>query len=151
MRIANASDVEYGALSADRACGSGTRLIYYMNVGQVLSRTFSSKDTHTLRGDLVVAFTEKEDVDKVHARRAIATTALLGFNAPSFTYGGDLILPSETNAQLRSVLRQRQQYQENKSDESGREETDDRFQSYLASLATDHRYANLDYVEVCLG
>lgn len=34
----------------------------------------------------------------------MATTTLLGYHAPSFTYGTDLILPVETNIKLRGIL-----------------------------------------------
>ncbi|CAM9773653.1 unnamed protein product, partial [Ectocarpus fasciculatus] len=42
------------------------------------------------------------------ARRAAGSDVLLGFTTPSFTYGSDLILPAETNEQLRAVLRTKQ-------------------------------------------
>lgn len=34
----------------------------------------------------------------------MATTSLLGYHAPSFTYGTDLILPAEVNSMLRKLL-----------------------------------------------
>lgn len=46
-------------------------------------------------------------VDKIgreNAVRAMATTSLLGYHAPSFTYGTDLILPADVNNQLRRIL-----------------------------------------------
>ncbi|CAB1112782.1 unnamed protein product [Ectocarpus sp. CCAP 1310/34] len=104
VTIGNASRVEHGALIADQICGNGTRLIYYMNVGEVLSRTFTRKDTHGVLGDLIVSATDSAQVPLEHARRAAGSAVLLGFTTPAFTYGTDLILPAETNEQLRAVL-----------------------------------------------
>ncbi|CAM9281756.1 unnamed protein product [Ectocarpus fasciculatus] len=108
VTIGNASSVEHGALIADHICGNGTRLIYYMNVGEVLSRTFTRKDTHGVLGDLIVSVINSAQVPLEHARRAAGSDVLLGFTTPSFTYGSDLILPAETNEQLRAVLRTKQ-------------------------------------------
>lgn len=68
MSVANSSKVEYAALHADEVCGAGTRLIYYMSAGDVLSRTFTRKDTHTPKGDLMVRFTDVDRVDPESAR-----------------------------------------------------------------------------------
>lgn len=46
-------------------------------------------------------------VDRGHLLRSLATTTLLEYHAPSFTYGTDLILPSETNFNLRQVILER--------------------------------------------
>ncbi|CAM9820997.1 unnamed protein product [Ectocarpus fasciculatus] len=104
VTIGNSTNVEYGALNADRICGNGTRLIYYMNAGEVLSRTFTKKDTHTIQGDLIVRYTGMDGLPLESRRRAMGSTAILAFPSPSFTHGNDLILPTEMNAQLRAVL-----------------------------------------------
>ncbi|CAM9769234.1 unnamed protein product [Ectocarpus sp. 6 AP-2014] len=104
VHVWNSSYVDFAALQADRACGNGTKLIYYMSPGQVLSREFTSKDTHSARGDLLVSYTEVDKLETSNALRATISTLILGFNAPSFTYGTDLILPADTNAELRKVL-----------------------------------------------
>ncbi|CAN0454983.1 unnamed protein product, partial [Ectocarpus sp. 12 AP-2014] len=39
------------SLFADQYCGAGTSLILYVKPGSVLSRPFTSKDTHSPRGD----------------------------------------------------------------------------------------------------
>ena len=39
-----------------------------------------------------------------HSEQARQTTAVLGFNAPSFTFGTDLMLPVAANAELREEL-----------------------------------------------
>lgn len=57
VRVSNSTEVSISALVADRLCGEGTRLIYYMSPGQILVGTFTSKDTHTLKGELVVPYT----------------------------------------------------------------------------------------------
>lgn len=43
-------------------------------------------------------------VDEGHLLRSLATTTLLGYHAPSFTYGAELLLPSEENSKLRKVI-----------------------------------------------
>lgn len=91
-------------LLADRHCGEGTRLIYYMGPGEMLSRTFTSKDTHSVRGELLVVYAEVSRVGKASQDRTLATAALLGFSSPSFSFGMDIVLPAETNQQLRDVL-----------------------------------------------
>lgn len=90
---------------ADRSCGDGTKLIYYFSPGQILSRPFTSKDTHSPKDDLLVAYDELEVVSEKNNFRAMATTALLGFHAPCFTHGADVILPADTNDQLRRLLK----------------------------------------------
>lgn len=57
VKVANSTHVDIAALVADELCEKGTRLIYYMNPGQIITRAFSSKDTHTLAGDLTVIYT----------------------------------------------------------------------------------------------
>ncbi|CAM9352251.1 unnamed protein product, partial [Ectocarpus sp. 13 AM-2016] len=104
VTIANSTTVEHSALYADQICGNGTRLIYYMEPGEVLSRTFTKKDTHTIQGDLIVSYTGADDLPLESTRRAMGSTAILAFTSPSFSYGNDLILPREMNAQLRAVL-----------------------------------------------
>ena len=55
VHVWNSSFVDFAALWADVGCGNGTKLIYYMSAGEVLSREFTSKDTHSPRGDLIVS------------------------------------------------------------------------------------------------
>lgn len=156
VTIFNASHVQHAALNADKACGAGTRLIYYMDVGEVLSRFFTAKDTHTARGDLVVSFTDAES----HAectRRAMATGILLGFSSPCFTFGSDLILPAETNELLRETLRSNQALQLARVQQNGRKaeqhrqenDVDDELTGGLASIAEIHgEYATVYIPEV---
>lgn len=70
MSVVEVSDVGAAALFADKYCnqndvysigdsGDGdsenrVKLIYYMNVGEVLSREINFKDTHSPKGDLLV-------------------------------------------------------------------------------------------------
>ena len=75
----------HASLLADVYCGEGTKLVYYLGPGEVISRTFTSKDTHCTRGDLLVPFTEAERLDEFHLKRTQATTSLLGFGSPSFS------------------------------------------------------------------
>lgn len=91
-------------LLADRFCGEDTELIYYMRPGSVISRTFTAKDTHSPKGDLLVVYTDAARSSYHDSQLAHATAAVLGFNAPSFTYGTDLMLPVEVNEALRDAL-----------------------------------------------
>lgn len=104
MVVVNSTAGGHASLLADRYCGDGTQLIYYLNPGEVLSRTFTSKDTHGTNGDLLVPFTELQRVDEFHEKRTRATTAVLGFGSPSFSYGTDMVLPAALNRRLRRVL-----------------------------------------------
>lgn len=52
----NSSHVDVAALAADQMCGEGTRLIYYISPGQLVTRTFTPKDTHSLSGKLIVIY-----------------------------------------------------------------------------------------------
>lgn len=151
MNIVNASRVEHGALYADKACGPGTRLIYYMEIGEVLSRPFTSKDTHSPRGDLVVTFTDSQRGHAECDRRAKAGDVLLGFSPPCFTYGSDLILPAEINEQLRGVLNESEVVQQVRANKTGQDgDMDDGLAGDLARIAADHRqYASVYIPEVC--
>lgn len=100
----NHTRVGYASLAADQVCGKQTRLIYYMNPGDVLSRPFTADDTHSAIGDLLVKYTDVEHTDGEYASRSMGTASLLGFHGYSFTYGSDLVLPAELNSQLRAIL-----------------------------------------------
>lgn len=52
------SPITLAPLFADRHCGEGTELILYMDPGELLSRKFTSKDTHSTAGDLLVVYAE---------------------------------------------------------------------------------------------
>lgn len=54
VTVSSTPDTRLSGLFADQRCGEGTKLILYMRAGSVLSRAFSSKDTHTPRGELLV-------------------------------------------------------------------------------------------------
>lgn len=49
-------------------------------------------------------YSDIEEVSQAHARRTYASSLLLGFHPPSFTFGTDLLLPIEANEQLRAKL-----------------------------------------------
>ncbi|CAM9750544.1 unnamed protein product [Ectocarpus sp. 4 AP-2014] len=149
--VTNATSVEYAALEADRFCGTGTRLIYFMEVGQILSRTFSPKDTHTARGDLIVVAEEVHDVHIENAARAMGSVIVLGFATPTFTYGSDLILPAEINGQLRAVLgaKARLGAQTDAALPTNAKEETDRMYAHIALVADLHRgYASIYVPEV---
>ncbi|CAM9328797.1 unnamed protein product, partial [Ectocarpus sp. 12 AP-2014] len=94
----------HASLLADVHCGEGTKLILYLGPGDVVSRPFSKKDTHGTRGQLLVPYTDPDRLNEHHLKRTQATTSLLGFDAPSFSYGADLFLPAWVNPELRRVL-----------------------------------------------
>lgn len=91
------------SLFADKFCGVDASLIFYMQHDSVVSRSFTSKDTHSTHGDLLVVHGSPKlrHVDRELAKQ---TTAVLGFESPSFTFNTDLFLPAGINADLRKVL-----------------------------------------------
>lgn len=91
------------SLFADQYCGVGTSLIIYAKPGSVLSRGFTSKDTHSPRGDLLVVHSGEQESNH-DAELSRHTEAVLGFETPSFVYGTDLMLPAGANYDLRNVL-----------------------------------------------
>lgn len=101
--VSSTPSVQASSLFADKHCGAGTQLIYYMATGSVLSRTFTSKDTHSPRGDLVVVYSDARP-SMYDSEIASETTRILGFSPPSFTFGTDLILPVSANIELRHLL-----------------------------------------------
>ncbi|CAN0285107.1 unnamed protein product [Ectocarpus sp. 6 AP-2014] len=152
VAIGLSKSVSHGALIADEVCGKGTRLIYYIEAGQVVSRTFTEKDTHTVLGNLIVSHANADEVPPVYARRALGSTVLLGVTTPTFTHGSDLILPAETNAQLRAVLgaNQRLVAQTNAEDgDTGRQT--ERVYEYLADVAKTHRGSASIYIPEVLA
>ncbi|CAB1106307.1 unnamed protein product [Ectocarpus sp. CCAP 1310/34] len=152
VTIGLSKSVSYGALIADEVCGEGTRLIYYIEAGQVVSRTFTAKDTHTVLGDLIVSLANADEVPPVFARRALGSTVLLGVTTPTFTHGSDLILPAETNAQLRVMLgaNQRLVAPTNAEDgDTGRQT--ERVYEYLADVAKAHRGSAEIYIPEVLA
>lgn len=145
--------MEHAALDADIACGTGTRLVYYMSIGELLSRTLTMKDTHSPKGDLVIAFTDQVDGHDECGRRAKGNSILLGLSTPCFTYASDLILPADTNGQLREALGQSQAMTEVKVPDSNRgNNADDWFTVRLDMIARIHRQDASVYIpEVCCG
>ncbi|CAB1098794.1 unnamed protein product [Ectocarpus sp. CCAP 1310/34] len=123
-----------------------------MEVGQVLSRTFTLKDTHTARRELIVTVADARDVHPENVRRALGSAVLLGFPAPSFTFGSDLILPAETNGQLRALLgtKTRQGRRTEFGLHDAELEVEDLY-TYLASVADLHRESTSIYVPEVLA
>ena len=96
------------SLYADEYCGvEDTSVIMYVNRGSVFSRYFTSKDTHSPRGDLLVVYGSARASYR-DSQLAKHTAFLLGSDAPvsppSFTYGTDLMLPVGANKDLRELL-----------------------------------------------
>lgn len=102
MTVSSTPEALSASLFADEYCGEGTSLIFYVKLGSVVSRTFTSKDTHSPHGDLLVVFGTESTAH--NGQLAERTAAVLGFEAPSFTTGTDLFLPVEANADLRAAL-----------------------------------------------
>ncbi|CAB1119417.1 unnamed protein product [Ectocarpus sp. CCAP 1310/34] len=101
--ISSTQNSATAALFADQYCGAGTALILYVEPGSVLSRPFTSKDTHSPRGDLLVVHTGSPGSYHDSQLRS-RSASVLGFDAPSFTHGTDLMLPMGTNQALRESL-----------------------------------------------
>lgn len=104
VSVGETQNVGTSALFADRFCGRDTKLIYYLKPGNLLSRSFTTKDTHSPRGDLLVIYGDGRGADYATLAGAQATWSVVGFKAPIFTFGTDLILPSYANADLRELL-----------------------------------------------
>jgi len=152
LSIVKDTHVAYAPLMADKACGFDTRLIYYMGPGEILSRPFTAKDTHSPEGDLLVKQTTAEVVGGEHARRSMGTSIVLGFYGLSFTYDSDLILPADVNAQLREKLRTTMNESGFKipGDSNGVERFGtSEFHEFLDSMSSDHsKYASIFIPEV---
>ncbi|CBJ28664.1 hypothetical protein Esi_0117_0037 [Ectocarpus siliculosus] len=103
VTISSTHNPATASLFADRFCGAGTALILYVELGSVLSRPFTSKDTHSPRGDLLVVHRGGQGSyrDDERSRRS---GLVLGLEAPSFTRGTDLVLPVGANKDLRGSL-----------------------------------------------
>lgn len=95
-------DAYLASLYADKFCGPDTSLIYYAEADSIISRTFTSKDTHSPNGDLLVVYSEPRS-RRAHELSRMASE-VLGFESPSFTQGADLILPVGANAALREKV-----------------------------------------------
>lgn len=139
VTVGTSTNVEHGPLVADYICGEGTRLIYYMDAGEMLSRTFTKKDTHTVTGDLIVSLVNTDEVPQSVAARGMGSSVLLGVTTPTFTYGSDLILPAETNAQLRAVLEGNQKLVTRTDAKHGHSDRVQRIYEYLAGVASTHK------------
>lgn len=96
VRIVQSSNVAGSGLLADKHCGGGTKLIYYMHIGELLSREITFKDTHSPRGDLLVVHTNQR------TNEVLANAPVLGFNSPVF--GPDIVLPAKINENLREMV-----------------------------------------------
>ena len=105
MSIVSETHVAYASPLADKTCSDQTRLMYYMEPGELLCRPFTANDTHSPKEDLLVKHTDVEFAGAEYARRSMGTAAILGFHGLSCTYGSDMIILAETNAQLRQILR----------------------------------------------
>ncbi|CAN0126388.1 unnamed protein product [Ectocarpus sp. 12 AP-2014] len=103
VTISSTQNPATASLFADRFCGAGTALILYVEPGSVLSRPFTSKDTHSPRGDLLVVHGGGQGSyrDDERSRRS---GLVLGLEAPSFTRGTDLMLLVGANKDLRESL-----------------------------------------------
>lgn len=64
-------------------------------------------DSHTIRRLTVIRSSQCEQVDRIgeaNLARVLATMSVLGFSTPSFSFGTDVLLPVDSNQQLRDVL-----------------------------------------------
>ena len=103
VNVLGTSNPYTASLFADRFCGSDSSIIFYVEPGSIVSRSFTSKDTHSPRGDLLVVYGGARSTRR-DAKLGRQTATLLGFKAPSFTLGTDLFLPIGANADLRKAL-----------------------------------------------
>lgn len=103
MSVSATTNALTSSLHADDHCGAGTRAILYLEPASVISRPFTSKDTHSPHGDLLVVYSEPRSSHHAY-KLSSQTAATLGFQAPSFAHGTDLMLPVGANGDLRDVL-----------------------------------------------
>ncbi|CAM9350086.1 unnamed protein product [Scytosiphon promiscuus] len=113
VSLSSTSNAFTASLYADKYCDSGgsdetgadASIIMYVTRGSVFSRSFTSKDTHSPRGELLVVHSSARASHR-DAELAKHTAAIIGARSPppSFTYGTDLMLPVAANADLRDVL-----------------------------------------------
>lgn len=103
VTISSTQDAAVAGLFADKFCGHDTSLILYIKPGSVVSRSFTSKDTHSPQGDLLVVYSDARGSYQA-SQLARRTALVLGFEAPSFTHGTDLMLPASVNEDLRELL-----------------------------------------------
>ncbi|CAN0095559.1 unnamed protein product, partial [Ectocarpus sp. 4 AP-2014] len=118
VTVASTPSVLTASLYADRYCGGtkATSLIMYVTRGSTFSRTLTSKDTHSPRGDLLVAHSSSARASHHVAQLVKQTASVLALSEggaapppplplpPSFTFGTDLMLPVGANADLRDLL-----------------------------------------------
>ncbi|CAM9918557.1 unnamed protein product [Ectocarpus sp. 13 AM-2016] len=117
VTVASTLSVLTASLYADRYCGGtkATSLIMYVTRGSTFSRPLTSKDTHSPRGDLLVAHSSSARASHHVAQLAKQTASVLALSEdgaeppnvplpPSFTFGTDLMLPVGANADLRDLF-----------------------------------------------
>ncbi|CAM9496666.1 unnamed protein product, partial [Choristocarpus tenellus] len=104
VTIYNSTMVNYAELWADQMCNNTQSLIYYIEPGTIVMRDPLVKDVYSPLRELLVPWHEVDKVPPSHQKRALVSSILLGFQAPSFSFGTDLILPRELNAEARKVL-----------------------------------------------
>lgn len=109
MTVSSTANALTASLFADKYCGlADTNLIMYVNRGSVFSRSFTSKDTHSPQGELLVVHSNGQAQGSHQGSELAKRTAfLLGSDPPppSFTYGTELMLPAGANEDLRELLR----------------------------------------------
>ncbi|CAM9858332.1 unnamed protein product, partial [Choristocarpus tenellus] len=104
VTIYNSTVVNYAELWADQMCNNTQSFIYYIEPGTIVMRDPLVKDIYSPLRELLVSWYEIEKVPLPHQRRALVSSILLGFKAPSFSFATDLILPREINAEARKML-----------------------------------------------
>ncbi|CBJ49205.1 expressed unknown protein [Ectocarpus siliculosus] len=117
VTVASTPSALTASLYADRYCGGtkATSLIMYVTRGSTFSRPLTSKDTHSPRGDLLVAHSSSARASHHVAQLAKQTASVLALSEgsaapptvplpPSFTFGTDLMLPVGANADLRDLF-----------------------------------------------
>ncbi len=106
VTVSFTASVLTASLFADQYCGADdTSLVMYVARGSVFDRAFTSKDTHSPRGELLVVHSSARASYR-DSQLAKRTAFVLGSDVPppSFTYGTDLMLPVSANADLRGTM-----------------------------------------------
>lgn len=104
VKISGIPDIRLADLNADQLCGSEYNLIFHVPPGVYLSRTPLGKDLFDARDRVLVHWAEPAYLQATHNRWAEASEKVLGWAAPIFTHGQDVVLPAVLHSTLREFL-----------------------------------------------
>lgn len=105
--VKETTDVRIAGLYADQMC-EGRSLIYYAPSHSMLIRPIYGKDVYDASGRVLVPWMDPRYIEDYYQKRSELDTArLIGWWAPVFTYGQQVILPAVVNKLTRELLQRR--------------------------------------------